>query len=105
MRSHGFPPKAVDAEWSVTEVVVATLYPNLRRLCSVEISPSNQVFYFLPELYAIFRSMPVVHMELTIPGVISFGRVCPHLGGHLRNFSCCTWRKTCDIVDVRGVNS
>ena len=45
-----------------------------------EIFPSNQVFYFLPELYAIVRSMPVVPMELTVPGVISFGRLCPHLG-------------------------
>ena len=44
-----------------------------------EISPSNQVFYFLPKLYAIVRSMPMVPMELTVPGVISFGRVCPHL--------------------------
>ena len=47
---------------------------------AAEISPSNQVFYFLPELYIIVRSMPVVPMELTVPGVISFGRVCPHLG-------------------------
>ena len=38
-----------------------------------KISTSNQVFYFLPELYAIVRSMPVVPMELIIPGVISFG--------------------------------
>ena len=45
-----------------------------------KISLSNQVFYFLPELYAIVRSMPVVPMELVVPGVISFGRVCPHLG-------------------------
>ena len=40
-----------------------------------EISASNQIFYFFPELYAIIRSMPVVPMELTILGVISFGRV------------------------------
>ena len=41
---------------------------------------SNQILYFLPELYAIVRSMPVVPMELTILGVISLGRVLPHLG-------------------------
>ena len=46
----------------------------------MEISSSNQVFYFLPELYAIVRSMFVVPMELTVPSVISFGRVFPYLG-------------------------
>ena len=46
----------------------------------MKISSSNQVFYFLPELYAIVHSMLVVLMELTVPGVISFGRVRPHLG-------------------------
>ena len=45
---------------------------------ATEIPPSDQVFYFLPELYVIVRSMSVVPMELTVPGVISFGRVCPH---------------------------
>ena len=47
--------------------------PDLQRLCSGEDTPSNQVFYFLPKLYAIVRSMPVVPMELTVPGVITFG--------------------------------
>ena len=42
---------------------------------AAEISTPNQILYFLPELYAIIRSMPVVPMELTIPGVISLGRV------------------------------
>ena len=42
---------------------------------AAEISAPNQIFYFLPELYAIARSMPVVPMELTILGVISFGRI------------------------------
>ena len=51
-----------------------------RGYVAVKISPSNQVLYFLPKLYAIVRSMPVVPMKLTVPGVISFGRVCPHLG-------------------------
>ena len=46
----------------------------------MEISPSNQVFYFLPKMYSIVRSMPVVPVELTVFGVISLGRVCPHLG-------------------------
>ena len=46
-----------------------------RGYVAVKISPLNQVFYFLPELDAIFHSMPVVPMELTIPGIISFGRV------------------------------
>ena len=41
----------------------------------MEIPASNQIFYFLPELYAIIRSVPVVPMELTIPRVISFGGV------------------------------
>ena len=45
-----------------------------------KIPPSNQVFYFLLELDAIVRSMPVVPMELIIPGVIFFGWVRPHLG-------------------------
>ena len=45
----------------------------------MKIPPSNQVFYFLPELYAFVCSMPVVLMELTVPGVISFGWVRPHL--------------------------
>ena len=40
-----------------------------------EMPASNQILYFLPKLYAIVRSMPVVPMELTIPRVISFGRV------------------------------
>ena len=35
----------------------------------------NQIFYLLLELYAIVRSVPVVPMELTIPRVISFGRI------------------------------
>ena len=39
----------------------------------VKIPASNQIFYLLPELYAIVRSVPVVPMELTIPRVISFG--------------------------------
>ena len=47
---------------------------------AAEISLPNQVFYFLPELYAIVRSLPVVPVELTVFGVISFGRVCSHLG-------------------------
>ena len=42
---------------------------------AAEISASNQIFYLLPKLYAIVRSMPMVPMELTIPRVISFGRV------------------------------
>ena len=42
---------------------------------ATEIPASNQILYFLPELYAIVRSMPVVPMELSIPRVISFGGV------------------------------
>ena len=34
LRSHGFPPRAVDAEWSAAEAVVAALDPDLQRLCS-----------------------------------------------------------------------
>ena len=44
-----------------------------RGYVAAKIPKSNQVFYFLPEIYAIVRSMPVVPMELTISGVISFG--------------------------------
>ena len=33
----------------------------------------NQILYFLPELYAVVHSMPVVPMELTILRIISFG--------------------------------
>ena len=51
-----------------------------RGYVAAKIPPSNQVFYFLPEMNAIFRSMPVVPMELTVSGVISFGWVRPHLG-------------------------
>ena len=51
-----------------------------------KIPPSNQVFYFLPELYEIVRSMPMVLMKLTVPGVISFGWVCPHLGWPSQKF-------------------
>ena len=51
-----------------------------------EISPSNQVFYFLPELYAVVRLMPVIPVELTVSGVISFGRVFPHLGWSSHKF-------------------
>ena len=47
---------------------------------AAKVPPSNQVSYFLPELYAIVYSMPVVPMELTVPGIISFGWVRPHLG-------------------------
>ena len=83
---------------------MAALDPDLEGYVAAEISSSNQVLYFLPELYAIIHSMPVVPMELTVPSVISFGRVCPHWDGHLRNLSCCTLRKTCDTVAVRGVN-
>ena len=53
---------------------------------AVEISSPNQVFYFLPELYAIVRSMPVVPVELTVFGVISFGRVYPHMGWPSQKF-------------------
>ena len=42
---------------------------------AVKIPASNQIFYLLPDLYAIVRSVPVVPMELTIPRVISFGRI------------------------------
>ena len=42
---------------------------------AAEIPAHNQILYFLPELYAVVRSMPVVLMELTIPRVISFGRI------------------------------
>ena len=52
----------------------------------MEISLSNQVFYFLPELHAVVRLMPVVPMELIVFGVISFGRVCPHLGWPSQKF-------------------
>ena len=41
----------------------------------VKIPVSNQIFYLLPEFYAIVRSVPMVPMELTIPRVISFGRI------------------------------
>ena len=37
-----------------------------------KVSPSDQVLYFLSELYAILRSMPVVPVELTISGVVPF---------------------------------
>ena len=47
---------------------------------AAEIPASNQILYFLPKLYAIVRSVPEVPMELTIPRVISFSRVCHHLG-------------------------
>ena len=57
---------------------------------TAKIPPSNQGFYFFPELYAIIRSMPVVPMELTVSGVISFGWVRPHLGWPSHKFSCCT---------------
>ena len=40
-----------------------------------EIPASNQIVYLLLELYTIVHSVPVVPMELTIPRVISFGRV------------------------------
>ena len=42
---------------------------------ATEIPASNRIFYFLPKLYAIVRSVPMVPMELTIPRVISFGGV------------------------------
>ena len=51
-----------------------------RGYVAAKISPSNQEFYFLLELYAIVRLMPVVPMELTVPSVISFGLVRPYLG-------------------------
>ena len=34
LRSHGFPPRAVDAELSAAEAVVAAPDPDLQRLCS-----------------------------------------------------------------------
>ena len=42
------------------------LIMTFRGYVAAKIPPSNQVFYFLPELYAIFRSMPVVPIELSI---------------------------------------
>ena len=60
--------------------------PDLQRLYSGKDTPSNQVFYFLPELYAIVCSMPVVPMELTLPSVISFRWVRPHLGWPSQKF-------------------
>ena len=59
---------------------MATLTLSFRGYEAAKIPVSNQIFYLLPELYAIVRSVPVVPMELTIPRVISFGRICPHLG-------------------------
>ena len=53
---------------------------------AVKIPPSNQVFYFLPGWDEIVRSMPVVPMELTVPGVISFGWVRPQLGWPSQKF-------------------
>ena len=57
---------------------------------AAEISASNQIFYLLPELYAIVRSVPVVPVELTIPRVISLVGSDLIWVGHLRNCSCCT---------------
>ena len=57
-----------------------------RGYVAAKIPPLNKVFYFLPELYAIIRSMFVVPVELTVPGVISFGRVRPHLGWPSQKF-------------------
>ena len=42
---------------------------------AAEMPALNQIFYLLPELYAIVRSAPLVPMELIIPRVISFGRI------------------------------
>ena len=75
-----------------------------RGYVAAKIPPSNQVFYFLPELYGIVRSMPVVPVELTVSGVISLVGSNLIWDGHLRKFSCCTSRKTCDTVAVGGVN-
>ena len=57
-----------------------------RGYVAAKIPLSNQVFYFLPELYAIVRLMPVVPMELTVSGVISFGWVRPYLGWPSQKF-------------------
>ena len=51
-----------------------------QRLCSGGDIPVESGILLFPELYAIVRLMPVVPMELTVLGVISFGRVCPHMG-------------------------
>ena len=59
---------------------MAALDPNLRRLCSGGDIPVESSILFPSWLYAIICSMPVVPMELTVPGVIFYGRVCPHLG-------------------------
>ena len=59
---------------------MATLTLTFRVYEAAKIPASNQIFYLLPELYAIVRSVLVVPMELTIPRVISFCRICPHLG-------------------------
>ena len=59
---------------------------DLQRLCSGRDIPVESGIIFFPELYAIVRSMPVVPMELTVLGVISFGRVCPHMGWSYQKF-------------------
>ena len=65
---------------------MVALDPDLQRLCSGEDTPVESSIYFLPELYAIVCSMPVVPMELTVSCVISFGWVQPHLGWPSQKF-------------------
>ena len=74
-RSHGFPLRAVGAELLSAEgVVVAEPDLGLQMLRSGgDIYAESNILF--PELYAIVRPMPMVPMELTILGVISFGRV------------------------------
>ena len=72
-----------------------------RGYVAAKVPPSNQVFYFFPELYAIVSSMPVVPMELIVSLLVGSVLIWD---GHLWNFSCCISRKTCDTVAVRGVN-
>ena len=40
-----------------------------------EIPTPYQVFYFSPELYAIICAVPIIPMELAIPGIVSGGGV------------------------------
>ena len=58
-----------------------------RGYVATKIPPSNQVLYFLLELYAIVLSRPVVPVELTVMLSLLVGSDLIW-DGHLRKFSC-----------------
>ena len=63
--------------WLLSQGLVLSLILRLifRGYEASEVPVPYLVFYFPLELYAVVRAVPVVFMELAVPGVVSYGGV------------------------------